>query len=170
MDLKSRSPFGRMSGLHGLSDVSVKQLIAWGDHLKVDQPQIDAQHEAIFHLAVEILDIWHMHGNLEPLKALCEKLAKVLEAHFRYEEGQLAAIGYTSLAEHAAEHEVMLNELQVIRDRLGRMGRGTVQPEPGFLVVNYILGVTIGHICHSDMDYCVFARKASHEDGHAWPV
>jgi hypothetical protein len=47
MNPASRSPFGRMSGLHGLSDLSLKQIIAWGDHLKVDQSQIDAQHEAI---------------------------------------------------------------------------------------------------------------------------
>ena len=48
MDLGSRGMFGRLSGLHGLTDFSLRQLIAWGDHLKVDQAQIDAQHEAIF--------------------------------------------------------------------------------------------------------------------------
>jgi hemerythrin len=165
MNLTSRSPFGRMSGLHGLSDISLKRLIEWGDHLKVDQPQIDAQHQAIFDIAIEITDIWHKHGDLDQLKAVAEKLSKVLESHFRFEERQLADIGYAKLAEHRAEHKVMLDELQSIRDRLERMGHGTAHAEPGFLVLSYVLGVTIGHISNSDMEYCVSARNATSADG-----
>ena len=170
MGMSSRSPFGRMSGMHGLADVSLKQLIAWGDHLKVDQPQIDAQHEAIFNIAVEISDTWHKHGDVDQLIALADKLHKVLDAHFRYEEGQLAEVGYPKLAQHKAEHKGMLDELQSIRDRLAGMGHGTVQMEPGSLLLNYILGVTVGHICHSDMEYCVFARRAAEDKGQVWPA
>jgi hemerythrin-like metal-binding protein len=170
MDPTSRSPFGRMSGLHGLSDLSLKQLVSWGDHLKVDQPQIDAQHQAIFDIALEIADLWHKHGDLDQVKALAEKLDKVLEAHFRFEEQQLASIGYTKLAEHRGEHKVMLDELHVIRGRLAKMGHGTIQAEPGFLVLSYILGVTVGHITHSDMDYCAFAHSAAGNGGQAWPA
>jgi hemerythrin len=169
MNETSRSPFGRMSGLHGLSDLSLKQLVAWGDHLKVDQPQIDAQHQAIFDIAMEIADIWHKRGNLVQLKSAAEKLYKVLESHFRFEERQLADIGYSNLAEHRSEHRVMLGELQMIRDRIENMGHGTIQAEPGFLVLSFVLGVTVGHISHSDMEYCVFARKAASDDGRVWP-
>lgn len=168
MDLSSRSAFGRASGLHGMSQFSLRQLIGWGDHLKVDQPQIDAQHEAIFTLALEISEVWHKHGNLAQLRALTEKLHKVLEAHFRYEEQQLAAIGYPKLAEHRAEHQTMLDEMQVLRTRLDGLENGAIQSEPGYLVLNYILGVTVGHIFHSDMDYCVFARQASGDDAYPW--
>jgi hemerythrin-like metal-binding protein len=100
------------SGLHNLSEFSLKQLVAWGDHLKVHQPQIDAQHEAIFNLALEIAHIWQDRGDLDELKALAEKLDKVLQAHFRYEEQLLAEIGYPELAAHKAEHQVMLHELE----------------------------------------------------------
>lgn len=168
MDLGSRSIFGRASGLHGLSEFSLKRLVTWGDHLKVDQSQIDAQHEGIFTLALEIADVWHRHGDLKQLKTLTEKLHKVLEAHFRYEEQQLAAIGYPKLAAHQAEHKVMLDEMQVLRGRLDGMSEGTVQAEPGYLVLNYVLGVTVGHIFHSDMDYCVFARKVASDEGQPW--
>jgi hemerythrin-like metal-binding protein len=161
MNPSVRSPFGRMSGLHGLSDLPLKQLISWGDHLKVDQPQIDAQHQAIFDIAIEITEIWQRHGDLDQLRAVTDKLNKVLEAHFRFEEQQLTDIGYTKLAEHRGEHKVMLDELQIIRDRLDAMGSGTIHAEPGFVVLSYILGVTVGHISHSDMDYCVFARQAA---------
>lgn len=170
MNTNTRAIFGRMSGLHGMTDSSLKQLIAWGDHLKVDQPSIDAQHEGIFGLAMEIADTWHKHGQLNYIRELTGRLAKVLEGHFRYEERQLEEVGYPKLEEHKAEHKMMLDELQVIRGRLNAMGDGTAQMAPGFLVNNFILGVTIGHICHSDMEYCVFARKAAEGKQKVWPA
>lgn len=170
MDTSSRGIFGRMSGVHGMTDTSLKQLVAWGDHLKVDQPQIDAQHEGIFNLAMEIADQWFGHGDLERIRALAEKLAKVLEGHFRYEETQLAEVGYPGLEEHKAEHQIMLEELQVIRDRLENMGHGTAQKLPGFIVNNFVLGLTVGHIGTSDMEYCAFARKAAEGKEQVWPV
>jgi hemerythrin len=160
-------PQSRMSGV-GLGRLSFKQLITYGDHLKVNQPNIDAQHEAIFDLAFEIEELWHNRGDLDQIKAVAEKLSKVLESHFHYEEQELSAIGYTKLEEHRGEHRVMLEELQIIRDRLGKMGHGPVRSEPGFLVLSYILGVTIGHISHSDMDYRTFSNEAVNAGGKAW--
>jgi len=89
--------------------------------------------------------------------------------------GRLLHLGVRGGAEHRAEHKVMLDELGLIRERLDDMAQGTVQGEPGFLVLNFVLGVTIGHIFHSDMQYCVFARHASgdemeEEEGLGWPV
>lgn len=158
-----------MSGLHNLSEFSLKQLISWGDHLKVHQPQIDAQHEAIFNLALEIAHIWQDRGNLDELKVLAEKLDKVLHAHFRYEEQLLADIGYPELAAHKAEHQVMLDELQAILDRLHKSQSGTIAGEPGLAFQNYVLGLTVGHIFNSDMDYCLYARKAASDKGQIWP-
>jgi hypothetical protein len=64
----------------------------------------------------------------------------------------------------------MLDELQLIRARLEKMGHGTSQAEPGFLVLSYILGVTVGHISHSDMEFCAFARNATGNGGQVWPA
>jgi hypothetical protein len=89
---------GPTSGLHMLTGFSLKRLVSWGDSLKVDQPQLDAQHQAIFEIALEIADLWHKRGDLDQLKAAADKLAKVLGAHFRFEEQELADLGYTRLA------------------------------------------------------------------------
>jgi hemerythrin-like metal-binding protein len=140
------------SGLHNLSEFSLKQLVSWGDHLKVHQPQIDAQHEAIFNLALEIAHIWQDRGDLDELKALAEKLDKVLQAHFRYEEQLLAEIGYPELATHKAQHQQMLDELEAILERLHESKSGSIAGEPGLAFQNYVL--------NSDMDYC-HARKAA---------
>jgi len=63
---------------------------------------------------------------------------------------------------------VILGELKTIRARLEKMGHGPIQSEPGFLVLSNILGVTIGHISHSDMDYIIFSNEAANAGGKAW--
>lgn len=160
----SSMPGGRPSlspGLHGLTGFSLKKLVSWGDHLEIGQPQIDAQHQAIFDIAIEIADIWHKRGALDQLKAVADKLDRVLRAHFQFEEQELAELGYERLAEHRAEHAVILGELRTIRNRLEDMGPGTVLAEPGFLVLSFVLGVTVGHLNHSDTDYCELARTTA---------
>jgi len=158
MSATFRSP----SGLHGFPQLSLKRLVTWGDHHKVGQPQLDAQHEAIFGIALEIADNWYNHRrDLEQLKAAAEKLNKVLESHFRFEEQQLGDSRYGKLGEHRAEHNVMLDELRRIRGWLERLDPRTIQTESGSLLLNYLLGVTVGHISHSDLGYCGHALNAA---------
>jgi hemerythrin-like metal-binding protein len=158
-----------MSGLRGLTGVSLSNLISWSEDLKVEHPQIDAQHEAIFAMISEVSDIWQGHGSAEKLLALVDKLGRVLKAHFQYEETVLADIRYPKLPEHRAEHNLMLRELASIRRRIDHMGPGQAQPEPGWLVMNFMFGVTIGHIVHSDSEYVRYAREAAEEDRNSWP-
>ena len=154
-----RNPFGRMAGLHGITDQPLTRLIAWGDHLKVDQPQIDAQHQAVFDIAIEIVELWQRHADVGHIKTVVDKLTKVLEAHFSFEERELARLGYDKLEEHRGEHKAMLKELRTIRARLDMVKPGKIDFEPGFVVLSFMLGLTVGHIAHSDMDYCAFARR-----------
>lgn len=55
--------------------------------------------------------------------------------------------------------KLMLDELQTIRDRVETIARHTTQPDPGFLILNYVLGVTVGHISHRDLDDFGLTRK-----------
>lgn len=136
----------------GLSTLSLKRLIVWGDHYKVGHPRLDAQHEAIFDIALELADLWQRRGNLQQLKDITEKLFHVLAAHFRFEEQQFAETGYARFEEHCEEHRVMLEELQALRALLEAMKSGRVSSEPGVLVLSYMLGLTVGHLAHSDID------------------
>jgi len=71
-----------MSGVQGLGRISLKRLITYGDHLKVNQPNIDSQHEAIFELAFEIEELWHNRGDLDQIKALAENSTRYLRVTF----------------------------------------------------------------------------------------
>jgi hemerythrin len=139
-------------GASPLVRYSLSQLVECGDHLSVDHPGIDAQHKLIFERVGEVHDLWRRNANLGDLRVAVDRLQSVLETHFHYEERMLAETAYPNLAEHAAEHRALLGELAAIRARLD--GDGKAPPESGWALLDFLLGVTVGHIVSSDIDYC----------------
>ena len=133
-------------------------LVGWGYQLSVQHRGIDAQHELIFKLVGEIHDLWRRSAPIEGLCAAVDKTRSVLEDHFRYEERLLAETSYPDLEKHAGEHRMMLAELETIRGRL--TGQGKTPPEPGWVLLNFIFGVTIGHILSTDVGYCPYLEEA----------
>lgn len=138
--------------------LSINNLIQWGDHLSVAHPTIDIQHKAIFELGGRVYESWHSGGSLDVFRPAIDKLANLMQAHFSFEERMLADIGYADLKEHAAEHGSMLDELQKIRERFNGFAgeprlRGGSVLTPGWPVMQLILGFTVGHVATSDMAY-----------------
>lgn len=142
---------------------SLTGLVEWGEHLSVDHPGIDAQHEAIFKLVGRVHDLWRRNADVADLRAAVDKLKGVLEGHFHYEERMLAATAYPRLTEHVAEHRTLLAELEAIRQCLA--GSGKAPPESGWSLLDFLLGVTVGHIVGSDIDYCSHLAGNAADDG-----
>jgi hemerythrin-like metal-binding protein len=147
--------FGRMQMQH----FAVNNLIQWGDHLSVEDAAIDAQHKAIFDLGTSVYESWRGGGSIVTLRPAVDKLAHLLPAHFAYEERMLAEINYEDLDQHVAEHRGMLNELSVMRGRFHNFKEGHESPAgstlaPGWSIMQFILGFTVGHVMSSDMSYC----------------
>lgn len=137
---------------------SLAHLVEWGDHLSVKHPAIDAQHQVIFRRVSQVHDLWRRNANLADLRAAIDRLSRVLATHFRDEERLLARTAYPSLAEHAAEHRALLGELAAIRARLS--GDGKAPPESGWPLLGFLLGVTVGHIVGSDLEYCDYVAAS----------
>jgi hemerythrin len=135
-----------------------RRLPACGEHFKVDQPHVDAQHEAIFQIATEIADAWREQGPVSRVKALTGKLDNVLKAHFQYEEAELAQLGDPCFQEHKAEHDAMLEELHRIHGRLDAVQSSADPITPTFILHNFVQGLILGHINGKDMDYSTLAR------------
>ena len=156
--------FGRIQMQH----LSVNNLIQWGDHLSVEHPGIDAQHKAIFDLGTRVFENWRDGGSVDNLRPALDKLENLLKAHFSFEERLLADIGYEGLKQHAAEHRGMLDEMAILQERFQTFKDGHKSPAgsmlaPGWPVMQFILGFTIGHVMSSDMSYCR-ALIASRDD------
>jgi len=147
--------FGRIPMRHH----ALNNLIQWGDHLSVEHPGIDAQHKAIFDLGIKVYETWRSGGGINILRPAVDKLANLLPAHFSYEEKLLAKIGYDGLEQHVAEHRTMLDDLAVMHGRFRTLKEGHESPggsvlAPGWSIMQFILGFTVGHVMSSDMSYC----------------
>ena len=159
----NKSFFGRMPMQHH----SLTNLIQWGTHLSVGDQAIDAQHKAIFDLGTQVHEYWRSGARVDILRPTADKLANLLQGHFAHEEQVLARIGYAGLAEHMAEHRVMLDDLEAMQERLGRFGDGYKSSggsilAPGWSIMQFMLEFTIGHVMSSDMSYCQ-SLKASRD-------
>jgi hemerythrin len=155
MSITNNALFGRVQ----LQHLSIDNLIQWGDHLSVEHPGIDAQHKAIFDLGTKVYENWRAGAKVDVLRSAADKLATLVEAHFSYEEKLLAEIGYSGLKQHAAEHRGMLEELKQVQERFRLLEAEAESPggsvlAPGWSVMQFILGFTIGHVMSSDMSYC----------------
>lgn len=81
-----------------------------------------------------------------------------MHAHFSYEERVLSDIGYEDLKNHAVEHRRMRDELSIINEQFLKFKedkdvRGGSLLAPGWSVMQFILGFTIGHVASCDMGY-----------------
>jgi hemerythrin-like metal-binding protein len=150
----SNALFGRMPFQH----LSLDKMIQFGDHLFVDHPVIDAQHKAIFNLGIDVYEKWRGGGNIDVLRPAVEKLSNLMHSHFSFEERVLHEIGYDDLKNHAAEHRSMRDELSIMHERLHNFKetkeiRGGSLLAPGWSIMQFILGFTVGHVASSDMAY-----------------
>jgi hemerythrin len=131
---------------------SLASLIQWDDHLSTDDPALDAQERAISKLVGEIDELWCRGASVVQFGGVADRASHILEAHFRYEERMLAAVGYPDLTKHAAEHHEILEDLASIRVYLNGSGESSAA-HAGLRLSNFILGLTLGHILNTDSVY-----------------
>jgi hemerythrin len=141
-----------------LDRYSVSTVIRWGEDLSVGHPLLDEQHRAIFDLLSEAQDLWRRGEGVPRLGPLLSRLGKLLEKHFPEEEAVLTASGYPKLQEHAAEHQMALTELREICSRF-KGGADAAGLAPGWMVLEFILRMAVGHVLVSDAGYAEFLAE-----------
>ncbi len=149
----------RVSALQGLAFHSLKPLLSWSDNFRVDEPSIDGQHQLIFELALGACELSREQANDGRLVALFDRFGKAIAGHFRYEEDLLAEIGYPGLDDHRGQHAAMLAEFEFVRKRLSTSGFDWPFHEKALVVLNFMLGVTVGHILRSDVSYAAYLQQ-----------
>jgi hemerythrin-like metal-binding protein len=140
----------RVSAYEGLAFNSLRQLINWDPSLKIGNAEIDDQHEHIFSLAVKASELARDHSMAPELLRVFDELGKLLTSHFRLEEEKMAQFSSSEKQQHLAQHEAILKEFEFIRNRLVNNGVGWAYEEQALVVLNFMIGVTVGHVLQSD--------------------
>lgn len=155
----------RVAALQGLAFHSLKPLLSWREDFQINEPSIDGQHEAIFEMALEATELAQERTDRDGLIELFERFGRALEGHFRYEEEMLQRIGYPDLEDHRAQHRAMLSEHAFVRQRLASDGVDWPFQDQALIVLNFMLGVTIGHILRGDVSYAQYLQQETAADG-----
>lgn len=142
-----------VAAAEGLAFNSLMGLLEWGERFKLEHPTLDTDHQKLFELAERACRISRTPAAIDELKGVFDEFSTVLKAHFSHEESELAQAKYVKLNEHRAEHAAMLAEHEFIRQRLENISQRPLYLEEALVILNFMIGVTVGHILHSDAEY-----------------
>jgi hemerythrin len=140
----------------------MKDLTEWDDDYKIGQSEIDSQHEEIFKLALKVSKLSRDPVELGRLRVAFIEFGNALKEHFAYEEELLANIGHPTLDAHRAEHAAMVTELDFICQGLVSKVDGWPFQEEALVILDFMLGVMVGHILHCDADCTELMRGPQH--------
>ncbi len=97
--------------------VFIMVLIKPEDNLKLDIPEIDAQHETMISLVNLIHETMLQGADKATLDGLLSQLLEHTQTHFAYEEELMSLHNYPGYDEHKSEHKRLMQHLISLAER-----------------------------------------------------
>lgn len=113
----------------------------WWERLKVDIPEIDAQHRWL----IQTIRTFDADAPVMRRKEVLLELMRYTRQHFSTEEALMALYGYPGEAQHRKSHDRMLDELTSFTDR-SLSDSATMQEFHSFVkswLIEHILGMDV---------------------------
>ncbi|TQV89893.1 bacteriohemerythrin [Aliikangiella coralliicola] len=126
-------------------------LVTWSDELSVGIQEIDEQHKVLVNLLNQLYNaIVHQHGN-EDAKEILGRLLEYTRVHFAVEESLMRILGYPDYDEHKKHHELLLNEVKMLGEKVMN-GKKAI----GFELLHFLKKWLTKHIMEEDKLYTPF--------------
>jgi diguanylate cyclase (GGDEF)-like protein/hemerythrin-like metal-binding protein len=133
----------------------VVQLV-WDPELECDDALVNQQHREMFNLANALLDGWTSNAPRGSVEARMTALLDHVVRHFADEEAMLQRVGYPALAQHRAQHRVLVEEALELRHRFQG---GTLNVEE---LVSFVVGrVARDHLMGADVLFFPTVARAA---------
>ncbi len=142
--------FRHVTASEGIAYNTLRQLIRWDPSMALGDPLIDSEHEKIIEMAEQVCVLARDHDKSPDLVSAFSNFGELLFKHFDDEEKKLTKLHADGLSKHIAQHQAMRSEFEFIRQRLMDDGIGWACEEQSLVVVNFMIGVTVGHVLESD--------------------
>ena len=120
-------------------------LIKLEDNLKLDNPEIDSQHETLISLVNLLHETMLQGADKAALDTLLSQLLVHTRDHFDYEEALMSRFNYPAFEEHKSQHNRLLQHLE---DLAARYKKGELLLS--FAVLLELKGWATVHIEKSD--------------------
>jgi len=131
-------------------------LLKWSDWYELGIPSIDAQHETLFDTLNGLHDAIESGAGATTVTGTLDFLVAYAVTHFQDEEAQMALFRYPGLAEHQAEHELLLTQ---VKDLQGSFGTEPT-PHQANALAEFLISWVTQHILGMDRKFAD-ALKAS---------
>lgn len=122
--------------------------IEWSDALSVGIEEIDQQHRILVGILNEFHDAIYQHHGSTAAKQILKRLTDYTLTHFAVEEGMMRLLDYPDYEEHKAEHDSLIEELQMLIAKLDS-GKRSVS----FELLHFLKTWLTNHIQQTDRQY-----------------
>jgi diguanylate cyclase (GGDEF)-like protein/hemerythrin-like metal-binding protein len=127
--------------------------MVWKDSFCCGNPQIDAQHQSLFHISNELLEAVLSGCPASEISLIITRLLRDVEHHFRDEENILEAADFPGISHHAAEHVRLLAKGMELSRQFSAANLSV-----GGLFQYLAYDVVMTHMLGADREYYPFIR------------
>lgn len=89
-------------------------LPSWKPQYSVNHSELDAQHQELFRLALNVYTLSPQRATKENIRGLLKNFYMYMQKHFNEEEAYMKEIGYEGLEEHCAYHADIIESMNGI--------------------------------------------------------
>lgn len=129
-------------------------LFAWKEDYSVGIAEIDRQHMELIGMITDLHDAMMQGRGGTVLETILERLVDYTKVHFKTEEDYFKKYAYPQAAEHIAEHEKLVADVERFnRDYLGHKAILSVD------LLDFLSDWLTDHIIGSDKLYAPFLKE-----------
>lgn len=126
-------------------------VVKWDESFSVGNGLLDGQHQKLFRAINDLYDATRGRKATAESRRALEFLIDYTRTHFADEEALMEARGYPGLAEHRAEHQELIANLQEFARRLAREETDPFVDED---LLFFLTGTwLVDHVMSSDQKY-----------------
>jgi hemerythrin len=126
----------------------------WEERYSVGVSVMDEHHKKLFDIVSRVHDAVRGSQAEGKLEGLIGELLDYTRYHFGEEERMLQQIGFPKLADHKAQHEKFVADLQAFQ----KEAKGGMTSSAAFKVLNASVSWLRNHILKQDMEYKTLAH------------
>jgi hemerythrin-like metal-binding protein len=131
-------------------------MFEWNSNCSVGIVSIDAQHQNLFAIARELHAAMSSGLGKAKLARTLDRLVQYTSVHFAHEERLMRLHDYPELAEHAAEHQALTEQVMKFQ-RDFQSGRTLLTIE----ILQFLRDWLVKHIQRSDTRYAPYLKQHS---------
>jgi hemerythrin-like metal-binding protein len=132
--------------------------LQWTEENSVFIPEMDEEHEALFHLLQELRRAILAGEPRDQLERQAGRLATRTASHFQHEERLMRASRYTALAWHERQHQTARRLLAALIDSIRGHGH-----EPVFEALEALANWVLDHVSVADHMLGAYLRNYDRE-------